>query len=383
MCKYKISEVLKIATFISILIFLGACNKDDKDNLGNESLDDNVVSDSISLDSLYLAKMLIANYTDPYHAIIKKDGFEEKSVQIGSANICYTEGPDNGPALLLMHAQMMDWFDYSRVLPELSESFHIYDVDYNGHGLTTAPSDSMNANYIGNDLATFMETVIKEPAFVTGNSSGGLLTVWLAANKPELVKAILLEDPPLFSSEYPRVKQTIAYRSFTTCHNYIEDGEDDFLLYWLENSSDFIENYAGENALPLLTSSINIYREANPGEPVELPVPVMLRMIIRGMSCFDPYFGNAFYDGTWNEGFDHAEALQKIECPTLLLQANYETLDDGTLDGAMDQDDADLAMSLLSDGHYQKIDASHVVHLDKPDEFIQILKDFFLNNTIE
>jgi pimeloyl-ACP methyl ester carboxylesterase len=59
----------------------------------------------------------------------------------------------------------------------------------------------MTAGQIGNDLVNFIETVIGEPVYVTGNSSGGLLTVWLAANRPDLVKAVVLEDPPLFSSE--------------------------------------------------------------------------------------------------------------------------------------------------------------------------------------
>lgn len=360
-----LKDIFNLAVFVSLLLFLNSC-RDDENLTENEKLS--------------LSQFLVANYTDPYHKKLNNDGFEEKSVLVGSQKIYYTEGPDNGPALLLLHAQMMDWYDYSRVLPELSESFHIYDVDYHGHGFTEASPEAMNANSIGEDLASFIETVIDETVFVTGNSSGGLLTTWLAANKPELVKAILLEDPPLFSSEYPRVKQTIAYRSFSTCHSYIEEEEDDFLIYWLESSSEFIENHAGEDALPKLISAIDVYREANPGEPVELPfIPVMFRMLIRGMSCFDPYFGNAFYEGAWNQNFDHAEALQKVKCPALLLHANYEIREDGILDGAMDQDDADLAMSLLSNGVYQKIDASHVVHLDEPEEFVRITKEFFLS----
>jgi len=139
---------------------------------------------------------LIKNYTDPYHEKLEKAGFTEKSLKIRETNLHYAEGPDNGPALLLLHAQIMDWLDYSRVLPELSKSYHIFVVDYNGHGKTTAPASPMNANTIGNILATFMKDKIKEPAFVSGNSSGELLTVWLAANKPQLVRAILLEDPP-------------------------------------------------------------------------------------------------------------------------------------------------------------------------------------------
>ncbi len=330
-----------------------------------------------------LTKSYVQNYKDPGHKKVKKADFEEKTFYDGKVTINYVEGPDNGPALVLLHAQMMDWFDYSRVLPELSKSFHIYDVDYYGHGKTSAPAELMNANAIGESLATLIKTVIKEPVFVTGNSSGGLLTAWLASNKPELVKAILLEDPPLFASEYPEVKNTIAYNSFTTCHNYIEEGSnDDFLKYWFISSKEFIAKHAGENALPRLLSAIDDYREAHPGEPVELRfLPDMLRMVVRGLSQFDPAFGNAFYEGTWNKGFNHSEALKKIQCPTLLLHANFEIRENGMLDGAMSQEQADRVISLIPNAQYQRIDASHVVHLDKPKEFIQITKDFFLNMT--
>ncbi|RZK38122.1 MAG: alpha/beta hydrolase [Pedobacter sp.] len=323
----------------------------------------------------------VKNYTDPWHKKVAEAGFAEKTVQIGQVTLNYAEGPENGPALLLLHAQMMNWYSYSRVLPELSKSFHVFAVDYPGQGKTTAPVDIMTANGIGNVLATFMETKINKPAYVSGNSSGGLLTVWLAANKPELVKAIVLEDPPLFSAEYPRVRTTIAYKSFTTCHNYVSTGrKDDFLIYWLESSKPFIEKQAGKKAFPMILSSIKTYQKANPGKPIEIRyLPAMIRIIIRGLSEFDPHFGDAFYKGSWNKDFDHAEALKKIKCPALLLQANFEILPDGILDGAMTKEDADRAVSLIPHGEYRKIDANHVVHLNKPAQFIQIINRFFLH----
>ncbi|WP_059053137.1 alpha/beta fold hydrolase [Paenibacillus senegalimassiliensis] len=321
------------------------------------------------------------HYVDPWHKKVAEAGIQEKTAKVNSVQFNYAEGPDNGPALLLLNAQHMDWFSYSRVLPELSESFHVFAVDYPGHGKTTYPADyTMSANQIGGDLADFIETVIQEPAFVTGNSSGGLLTTWLAANKPELVKAVVLEDPPLFSAEYPRVQKTIANKSFALSHRFLEEGEDDLLMYWLESASDFFEKHAGKNALPVIKAAIATYRNANPGEAVEISfLPDTLRLMIRGFNYYDPHFGAAFYEGTWNEQFDHAEALQKIECPTLLIHANFEILEDGTLSGAMSQEDADQAISLIPNAQYLKVDAEHVVHLDKPEQFIQIVKDFFLN----
>ncbi|MBX3081625.1 MAG: alpha/beta hydrolase [Anaerolineae bacterium] len=327
-----------------------------------------------------VANQLLYGYTDPWNTKIAEAGIVEKKVQIGEVTFNYVEGPKNGPALLMLHAQHMEWFSYSRVLPELSKSFHVFAVDYHGHGKTISPAERFTANQMGEDLAAFIETVIGEPAYVTGNSSGGLLTAWLAANNPDLVKAIVLEDPPLFTAEYPRIKDTISYVSFASCHEYIESGKtEDFLIYWLTSHAQFIAKNAGPAALPILVSFIQTYRAKNPGQPLETPfLGDTMRLFVRGMDKYDPYFGNAFYDGTWNVGFDHAETLQRINQPTLLLHANFEIREDGVLNGALAQEDADRAMSLLPNAQYKRIDSAHTVHLDKPEQFIQIVEAFFL-----
>lgn len=52
-----------------------------------------------------------------------------------------------------------------RVLPRLSRSFHVFAVDYPGHGDTVVPADyPMTAEQIGGDLGDFVETVVGGPA---------------------------------------------------------------------------------------------------------------------------------------------------------------------------------------------------------------------------
>lgn len=328
-----------------------------------------------------IAVLYMVNYTDPQTGKLAKAGITEKSVQVGQVNFNYAEGPDNGPPLLLLHAQLLDWYTYNQVLPELSTKFHVYAVDYPGHGKTKVPeSYSFNANQIGSDLGNFIKTVIREPVFVTGNSSGGLLTAWLAAYQPNWVKAIVLEDPPLFSSEYPEIQKTIAYKSFTTSHTAVENGYDgDFLNYWIEHSTQFFKTYTGPFTQQIIDFAVHAYRKANPGKPVEIAfLPDVVQELLRGLNEYDPRFGNAFYEGTWNEGFDHTEALQKIKCPTLLLHANYKFTEDGILDGAISQEQADRVVSLMAQGNYMKIDSAHVVNLEHPQEFASIVEDFFL-----
>jgi pimeloyl-ACP methyl ester carboxylesterase len=320
---------------------------------------------------------------EAYHAQVTAAGYVHKAAHVNQITLSYVEGPDNGPPLVLLHAQLLDWFSYSRVLPELAKSFHVYDVDYPGHGKTVTPADyPMTANRIGKDLGDFIRQQIGKPVFITGNSSGGLLATWLAANRPDLVRAAVLEDPPLFSSEYPRIKQTIADRAFRTSYTAAsEDHPSDFLLYWIQSNARFFSKNVGPGTPFFLSHAIRAYRRNHPGAPVEIALVKndTVRMMLRGLDQYDPRFGAAFYDGSWNRGFDHAEALRKITCPVLLLQANSSTLPDGTLNGAMSPQEAQHAAALLKNGRYMKIDAGHVINLEKPELFAKLLEDFFLS----
>lgn len=323
----------------------------------------------------------VNRYQNPSDLELAEAGIVEKNVQVGDVNFNYAEGPDNGPPLLLLHAQLLDWYTYSEVLPELSTKFHVFALDYPGHGKTTYPEEyQMTANQIGSDLSDFIQLVIQEPVYITGNSSGGLLTTWLASNEPELVKAIVLEDPPLFSAEYPAIKETIAYKSFTTSYNAVQERyTGDFLIYWIKNSTQFFKTYTGPLSQPLIEFAVTSYKNSNPEEPVEIAfLPSTVQEMIRGLNYYDPHFGAAFYQGSWNIDFDHAEALQKIECPTLLVHANFEIKDDGILNGAMTQEQADRVVSLVPNCEYRSVNASHVVNLEEPDQFIQIIEAFFL-----
>jgi pimeloyl-ACP methyl ester carboxylesterase len=317
---------------------------------------------------------------DPWQAKVRAAGYVTRSATVNQVNFSYVEGPDNGPPLVLLHAQQVDWFAYSRVLPELATRFHVFDIDYQGHGNTITPAGyPMTANRIGADLAAFMRATIGQPAFVTGNSSGGLLTAWLAANRPQQVRSVLLEDPPLFASEYPRIKKTIAYRDFASCATAVDQRVRDFMLFWIQDNKEFFDENVGPGVAALLTQAVITYRLLHPGQPIDLGLITddTVRLFLRGLNESDPHFGKAFYDGTWNQGFDHATALRKITCPTLLMQANYTWTDGDILNGAMSSEDAAKAMSLLTDGTYQKVDASHVINLDKPQEFLTALTGFF------
>lgn len=327
----------------------------------------------------------IALFRDPAHNKLKKAGYTEKDVSVGDVRFHYAVSDDSDkPALLLLHAQMLDWFSYRSVLIPLAQEYHVYALDYPGHGKTRYPDGfEMNAQNIGASLALFIEEVIGAPVLISGNSSGGLLAVWLAANRPELIRAAVLEDPPLFSSEYPAIKNTIAYRTFAVSDKAVrEDNEGDYLRFWMKNSKEFFKNNAFAGAGSLLGFLIMLSRMLHWNSTVEIPfVPPLLREMVRGIDQYDPHFGQAFYEGTWNENFDHADALCRIVCPVLLIQADTSFLEDGTLNGAMSKENAQFACSRLSDGRLIRIHARHVIHLEEPEEYLKAVRNFFKTAT--
>lgn len=73
-------------------------------------------------------------YRDPAHQNVAAAGYAARTAQVNGVTLSYMEGPDDGPPLVLLHAQLLDWFSYGRVMPALAQSFHVFVVDYPGHG---------------------------------------------------------------------------------------------------------------------------------------------------------------------------------------------------------------------------------------------------------
>ncbi len=154
-------------------------------------------------------------YTNPYEhlsgeledAKLLQAGFQEKRCATGEVVLNYVVGPNNGPALLLIPAQMGTWESYKKVLVPLSEAFQVYALDIRGHGKSSWTPGNYSWATIGQDLAIFIDKAVQRKVFIAGNSSGGLLALWCAANLPDKVSGIILEDAPVFSAEMPRFKE--------------------------------------------------------------------------------------------------------------------------------------------------------------------------------
>lgn len=313
-------------------------------------------------------------YAERDATTIAAAGFVEKQTTIDGSRVTYAEGPDNGPALLLIHGQTTDWRSWSRVLPSLAERYHVFAVDCYGHGGSAWVPEKYTAKALAADMVTFLDQVVGRPATIAGHSSGGLIAAAIAAQAPDRVRGVVLEDPPFFATLLPRAKQTFNYVTLATlAHEFLDSGEDDFVAYHLRHSA-FWDLFGGLREK--LQESAIAYHESHPGEPVRIFwMPPSLNELFRAMDSYDPRFGEAFYTGSFDEGFDHADTLSRITVPVAQIHVKPRYDSAGILQAAMSDDEAERARSLLADVELYRANTGHNFHFDDPRRFVRIVDD--------
>lgn len=311
------------------------------------------------------------------------DGFTEKQFDTGEVVLNYVEGPDNGVPLLLIPGQMESWQGYKLVMPAFTRRFHVFSVDLRGHGKSTRTPGKYSYNACGNDLVVFLREVVKEPAIVSGLSSGAVLSVWLAAYAPDYVLGAVSEDPPMFSSIWPRIR------------------DERFMTYMFQNAIDTLGNPEGrdlrayymgmgvprdgkEKLLYIPAPIVNVImglhemgRKLRPDRPYDAPLlAYSLRAGFKFLSEYDVDFSRATIDGRLSEGFDPEDALKKAKCPVLLLHASSSRDRTWGLLGAMDDADVEKIRSLVTDLRTIDIKSRHEIHMAKPEWYLEQVGEF-------
>lgn len=320
-------------------------------------------------------------------------GFQEKIYQTkDGSQIAYLEGPNNGEPLMLIHGQMVSKEDYAKVLPELSKHFHIFAVDCYGHGQSSKDPAKYKILSIRDDMILFMRDVIQEKTFLSGHSSGALISAAIAAKNKEQVKGLLLEDGPFFSTEPGRAEKTFSYLDFKAIHDFLwQDEEKNYTKYFLEHTylKEVFNKDGKDNWSFLVKNPFTKRIKENSGKmpivwyyPPEIGLNSLVfltRNLQDGTGDYDLRFGDTFYDFSWFEGFDQTETLSAIECPTIILHVapSKETApsyydENGILLSAMDEKDAEKVQALIKGSVLKSgYQSGHDIHADLPKQFIE------------
>ncbi len=157
--------------------------------------------------------------------------------------------------------------------------------------------------------------------------------------------------------------------------------EKDFVYYYFmnqycwnffpEDSREKIKNKLGEFALR--------YRKAHPDKTLKVPFwPKKFLEAFKGLNEYDAYFGEAFYDNSFNSGIDYNELLSNIKCNTLFMKAKTVIGEDGLVQGALTDEDLQQVTTLIKNIKVEYFDCGHGIHSEKPKEFMCIYLQIYV-----
>lgn len=120
-------------------------------------------------------------------------------VAANGANIHYYRTGGSGPkrAMLLLHGITDNGLCWQRIAADLADRYDIVMADARGHGASDRVAEDYSVPLLAADAAGVIRGLALERPVVFGHSMGAITAAALAAEYPELVSAIILEDPPL------------------------------------------------------------------------------------------------------------------------------------------------------------------------------------------
>ncbi len=269
-------------------------------------------------------------------------------------NLYSLESGKDNPQILLLHGLNESLDGYRPVISHLNDHLHIHALDFRGHGLS-GWSEPYRVKDYASDVIAFMQSKIGEPIILAGHSLGGLVAAYIAAHQPDMIRGLVLEDPPLYSAQMPTIKETPFYKVFTEVRKLLR-----------------AHHESGGSAADL-TLVVGEWRLGDKDSPTFLEV-FGLEYVSRfalDLHRTDDRTLNPVLDGTLFEDFDPDACLPKIACSTHLIAGSYKQ------GGAMREQDVERVVSLIPTcSHVVWDDLGHEIHTVRSRAYAQEVLSF-------
>ena len=122
--------------------------------------------------------------------------WSEGDIQANGITIHYyrTDG-NNKPPILLLHGFTDSGLCWPRVSHDLEGSYDVTMTDARGHGHSGDSAADFSLALLADDAAAVIGALNLEKPYVLGHSMGAMTAATVAATYPDLVRAIVPEDP--------------------------------------------------------------------------------------------------------------------------------------------------------------------------------------------
>jgi pimeloyl-ACP methyl ester carboxylesterase len=276
----------------------------------------------------------------------------EQSFAGPDAPLQIVTGPAAGPPLLFLHGVCRRWQDFLTLSPLLASRWQVHGLDFRGHGASgRTPGQYHVIDYV-TDVVAVLRQHIAAPAVVYGHSLGALVALAAAAELPDRVRAVILEDPPA-----PLLLRDIRHTPF-------------FALFAGQRE------LAGSR-LPVAQIARHLAEIRLPGADGrsrclgDLRDATALRFSARCLQDLDPEVLTPLLEGRLLAGYDWGRVVSGVRCPALLLRG------DEPCGGMLSQDAAQALTEGLADA--TRIDlpgCGHLIHWEQAEKTLRYVVGF-------
>jgi pimeloyl-ACP methyl ester carboxylesterase len=254
----------------------------------------------------------------------------------------YYEVHGQGEPLVFVSGFSADHLIWMSVVEKFSDQYQVILFDNRGAGQTDAPQGPYTIEQMASDIAELCKQLGISKAHFVGNSMGGYLVQMLAYRHTSLVKSLVISNSAMFT--------------YTPFHIYVKA------------QLELIKANAPAEALIKASCSwaFSFQYLSQPGKLDEL--------VHLGLNNPHP-FTITGYEAQYAalNAFDSRSWAKNIQIPTLVIGSDQDLIFNPSLFEA-------LAKEIPGSTYYCFKDCGHLPHLEHPDEYVILVKNFLQIN---
>jgi pimeloyl-ACP methyl ester carboxylesterase len=259
--------------------------------------------------------------------------------------------PDLQP-LVLLHGLSSARTTWATIAERLTGRYRLLALDHRGHGESEHAAGTYTLDHYGPDTIAFCEEVVGAPVVLIGHSLGGVIAAYVGQERADLLRGVVLEDPPLYRGEAGDGAATGMAAFFPVLQQLFRD---------LQARGAPLDEYeAMLRATPALNGSGGTMTDVLGAEGT--------RAQAEAWAGLDPEVFTSAIAGTLLAGVPRDTPLG---CPAHVLRA------DPTLGAAFTDDDARRFQAANPQASVVAVEgASHAVHDEQPDRVLAEVEAF-------
>jgi pimeloyl-ACP methyl ester carboxylesterase len=243
-----------------------------------------------------------------------------------------------GPLALLLHGLAGYAGEWDQTADWLTADHRVVAYDARGHGASTRRPGNVSPDAQVADAGFVLDRLDEGPAVLVGQSLGGVTAMLLAAERPEIAAALVMVDAAPGDGGNGRLSAEAMGEALSSWPVPFAD---------YDAAADFFRSRFGDGAAFPWADGLE---QRDDGFWPRFEVDVMAQTL-----------GEMQEPSTWSR-------WQAVSCPTLVLRAEHGMIDTEVLERMRATRPAATVIELA--------DAQHDVHLDRPQEWRQALRQF-------